>query len=211
MSVSSELLLEGLAGGFRRCPVCRCPLVRVADCLGGFGRHVVLVVFGEHFAGGEDVVVAESALCDDAFAFAEEVISLSVSVTTKRRVTPSGWRCSEPSLTMPPMRKLLPFGASPAATWVGEKKNTRLLWKGVEHQCGDQAENRQPADDQRDAFVTWFQALLLRGVSEGLRRSSERSARCWRLRRAISFFRLCRSSNGSASINKAITATDPQT
>jgi hypothetical protein len=32
---------------------------------------------------------------------------------------------------MPPMRKLLPLGASPAATWVGEKKNTRLLWKAL--------------------------------------------------------------------------------
>jgi hypothetical protein len=69
-------------------------LVRVADGLGGFRRHVVLVVLGQHFAGGEAAVIAELALGDDAFAFLEQVgqdalvgtvMSLSVSVTTKRR------------------------------------------------------------------------------------------------------------------------------
>jgi len=37
------------------------------------GRHVVLVVLGEHLAGLEDAVGADLPLRDDAFAFLEEV------------------------------------------------------------------------------------------------------------------------------------------
>ena len=55
----------------------------------------------------------------------------------------------EPSLTMPPMRKALPFGASPAATWVGEKKNTRLLWKALSTSAATAPRMTSPADDQR--------------------------------------------------------------
>jgi len=48
-------------------------LVRLVDRMLRLGRHVVLVVLGQHFAGGEEAVVAELALGDDAFPFAEEI------------------------------------------------------------------------------------------------------------------------------------------
>ena len=41
--------------------------------LGGLGRHVVLVVLGEHLARAEDAVGAELALRDHALALLEEV------------------------------------------------------------------------------------------------------------------------------------------
>src|SRR5690242_13623823 len=47
-------------------------LLRLSQGVGGFGRHVVLVVLGEHLAGDEDVAL-EPALRDDALALLEEV------------------------------------------------------------------------------------------------------------------------------------------
>src|SRR5688572_8770422 len=53
----------------------------------------------------------------------------AVSVTTKRTSTPS--RLTLPFSTMPPMRKVLPSGASCAATCDGVKKNTRFSWNAI--------------------------------------------------------------------------------
>src|SRR5687767_12998023 len=53
----------------------------------------------------------------------------AVSVTTKRTSTPS--RLTLPFSTMPPMRKVLPSGASCAATCEGVKKNTRFSWNAI--------------------------------------------------------------------------------
>ena len=47
--------------------------LRLLDRVGGFGRHVVLVVLGQHFGGVEHAVGAELALRDHAFAFLEQV------------------------------------------------------------------------------------------------------------------------------------------
>src|SRR6185369_12782074 len=53
----------------------------------------------------------------------------AVSVTAKRTSTPSRFKL--PATTMPPMRKVLPEGASLAATCEGVKKNTRFFWNAV--------------------------------------------------------------------------------
>src|SRR5262245_7786839 len=53
----------------------------------------------------------------------------AVSVTTKRTSIPE--RCTLPFSTMPPMRNVLPCGASFAATCEGVKKNTRFCWNAV--------------------------------------------------------------------------------
>src|SRR5688500_3545404 len=53
----------------------------------------------------------------------------AVSVTTKRTSTPS--RLTLPFSTMPPIRKVLPCGASFAATCEGVKKNTRFCRNAV--------------------------------------------------------------------------------
>jgi hypothetical protein len=46
---------------------------RALDRVGGLGRHVVLVVLGQHFLRAEDAVAFELALRDHAFAFLEQV------------------------------------------------------------------------------------------------------------------------------------------
>src|SRR5687768_1859691 len=53
----------------------------------------------------------------------------AVSVTTNCTSTPE--RCTLPASTMPPMRKVFPFGASLAATCEGVKKNTRFFSKAI--------------------------------------------------------------------------------
>src|SRR6516225_10580986 len=50
----------------------RVALLRLLQRVGGLGRHVVLVVLGEHFARHEDVAF-EPALRDDTLALLEEV------------------------------------------------------------------------------------------------------------------------------------------
>src|SRR5262247_37269 len=50
----------------------------------------------------------------------------AVSVTTNCTVMPSAWRRTLPASTSPPTRKARSFGASPAATCDGLKKNTRF-------------------------------------------------------------------------------------
>ena len=70
MSVTClHLVVAGRFAGLVRGAAC----LGVTDCLGGFRRHVVLVVLGQHFAGGEGAVAGQLALGDDAFAFLEQV------------------------------------------------------------------------------------------------------------------------------------------
>ena len=45
----------------------------VFESLGSLGRHVVLVVLGEHFGGAKDALLVELALGHDALAFGKEV------------------------------------------------------------------------------------------------------------------------------------------
>ena len=70
--------MAGVAGGASGRGFCRLvvgrALVCITDRLGGFWRHVVLIVLGEHLAGDEArAAIGELALCDDAFSFLEQV------------------------------------------------------------------------------------------------------------------------------------------
>ncbi len=57
----------------RNVPCWPLPRLRIADGLGGFRRHVVLVVLGQHFGGHEGAGLVQFALGDGALAFLEEV------------------------------------------------------------------------------------------------------------------------------------------
>ncbi len=69
----------------------------------------------------------------------------AVSVTRKCTVRPSFSRFKLPASTMPPMRKALPRGASLASTWLGLKKNTRLLWKAFSTSAAAMPSAARPA------------------------------------------------------------------
>ena len=73
--------------GAHRLGQLRVALLRALQRLGGFGRHVVLVVLGEHLAGDEHVAL-QLALGDDALALLEEVGK--DAFVARRRST---WRC----------------------------------------------------------------------------------------------------------------------
>ena len=93
--------------------------LRAACCarferLGGFGRHVVLVVLGQHLARDEHAVGAELALRDHALAFLEQV-GKDAGVDDRDRLRGVGHdeahrrvpsRFTLPSSTRPPMRKV---------------------------------------------------------------------------------------------------------
>jgi hypothetical protein len=79
-------------------------------------------VLGQHLAGGEQAVFAQLALGNDAFALLEQVgqdalvgdgnVLGGVGDDEAHRQA-VGLRCRLASLTMPPMRKVLPMGAFP--------------------------------------------------------------------------------------------------
>src|SRR5262245_33416760 len=69
----------------------------------------------------------------------------AVSVTTNSTVRPSPRRFRLPACTMPPTRNARSFGASPAATCDGLKKNTRFDWKALSTSAAATASAATPA------------------------------------------------------------------
>src|SRR5207249_2181314 len=104
----------------------------------GLGRHVVLVVLGEDFAGAEHAVGAELSLRDHALAFAEQVRQLA-AVSHAHALCRVGHReLDVDALALQAAgdhhaadAELRPCGASLAATCEGVKKNTRFFWKAL--------------------------------------------------------------------------------
>jgi hypothetical protein len=155
MVVSSVANFAGsCAGGFRRRLVGCCAFVRIADGLGGFRRHVVLVVLGEHLGGGKDAVLAELALRDDALSLAEEVRQDALVGDGHVLVGVGDDEAQGHAVGLALQRSLLDHAAdaealAPAALRrrppaVGEKKNTRLLWKALSTSVATRARIARP-------------------------------------------------------------------
>ena len=137
------------------------------SAFGGLGRHVVLVVLGQHLAGAEDAVGLELALRHHTFAFLEQVgkdaaysstgTVLAVSVTAKRTVTPSGWRLTLPSSTSPPRRKVRSWPAPSARrTSASAVEEHQVAVEGVEHQRGHGRTAQRPQRQWHHALVARF-------------------------------------------------------
>ncbi len=137
--------------------------------LGDFGRHVVLVVLGQHLARGEDAVGAERALGDHALAFAEQVgqqaaidhghASAVRSVTLKRTSWPSFFTL--PCSTRPPRRKC----RSGASLLLGELarriEEDDVVVQRRQHQRRRDAQHAERAHQQPQAACAWASPLPL--------------------------------------------------
>src|SRR5512145_509651 len=91
-------------------------------------------------------------------------MSLAVSVTTNSTVSPSGRRLTLPACTMPPSRKLRPWGASPATTWLGLKKNTRLDWNALSTRAATSPRPATPPAMMASFLCLGFMLVLLGSV-----------------------------------------------
>jgi hypothetical protein len=97
------------------------------------------------------------------------------------------------------MRKALPFGASPAATWVGVKKNTRLLWKALSTSAAAMPSTASPPPIRAKRLCLWFHLQFFVEVGD-FPRSSVRAL----LRRTLARI-------GSTTMSSTQAPKEPQT
>src|SRR5581483_2820785 len=149
-------------------------LVRALDGVGCFGRHVILIVLGQHFLGVEYAVWAQLALRHHAFALLEQV-GKDTGIAYGRTVRgvryhelhrqAIGLSCEAAGLHQAAQAERATLWGFMRSDLGRAVKENEVALKGVENQRGGTAQRHQARDDQCQSLVTRLHLLILFDVT----------------------------------------------